>query len=202
MERAELGLIFAERMRAALTRLELLSSQLLREGGTPRSRRLARSIARATADLETLVSRSAALLSQGREGARPDADLRSLVGELRERLSSALEAAGLIWTDAAVPEDPVHGDPAVARRAALLLLRIATARVDGSGRVRLALVTEPQGWALEVRVGPVDPDLARSEPPELVALLAEHPLGFEREPLGDGELLRLRMGGGAPCAGC
>lgn len=144
-------------MRSALARAELAASELARDAATPRARRLARAVSGAVADVDLLVSELVLLLTGNVRRHSLD-DLRPVLSALRERFAASLEARDILWpVDGSTPP-PVDGNPELARRAGVALLRWGAAALPAGGRLSLAARAEPGGWGLDVRLDPQPTD--------------------------------------------
>lgn len=137
-------------MRSPLARIELLASQLAREGATPRARSLACAISEAVGEIDLLIARSLELLAPSAWAPPGEADLRPVLSAVRERLAPALAARGLRWLDQPSP-DAVVGDPSLAREALVNLLREAAARAGNPAELELTLRGDAEGYGFHLR---------------------------------------------------
>jgi hypothetical protein len=151
VQRSEVAFALAHAMRSALARADLAVGQLERDSATPRTRRLARAVAEAVADLDRLVSDVVRLVASGPRRTQGD-DLREVLSELRQRHAPALAARGVEWIDAPEAAEVPRGDSALARRALALLLRIGAGCARGGGRLVLDASGEPDAWSLGIEV--------------------------------------------------
>jgi len=184
----------AHAMRSALARAELAAGQIERDAATPRARRLAGSVSGAVAELDRLVSEAVALLARGRRSARCE-DLRSVVTELRRRHAGALAARDVEWNETPLAGPAPCGDPALARRAGALLLRVAAPCARAGGRLAIELGGEDAGWSIAARVEARDRsiDPAPEGLAELRALARRTGGVFEHARAAGATVLRLRV---------
>ncbi|MDJ0865254.1 MAG: hypothetical protein QNK03_04030 [Myxococcota bacterium] len=191
-------------MRAALARLELVTSQLAREAATPRARALARSASQAVVDLDASIAEcTGAFCASAGAGSASRIELADVVADLGRRVGPTLEARGIRWSAGRAAPAPVAADAGVTRRLALLLVRAAVARLAGPGRLLFETDSGDAGWSLAVTL---ERDRATAPPPregvdELRRFAAAAATGFEHELGSQREVLRCRVvDGEAACA--
>jgi hypothetical protein len=196
----DLAHALADAMRTALARAELAAGQLERDAATPRARRLARSVTDAVADLDRLVADLVGLVANGPRPARSE-DLRGVLIEVRGRHAPALAARGIEWMDAPDTAGVPRGDPALARRAMVLLLRVGASCARGGGRLMLEAKADADAWSLGVEVAShgdaVDPTCEGLA--ELRALATRAQGVLDHQWSNGGTALRLRFPTGPSC---
>jgi signal transduction histidine kinase len=199
LEASDLAHGLAHAMRTSLARAALAAGQLERDGATPRARRLAGTVSGSVVELDRLIGE---LISLVVRAARPRqrADLRGPLADLRARHAAPLAARGIEWIASDDAPGPLVGDPAVARRAAALLLRVLAAQAPSGGRLSLEASSEPQGWSLAARVeidgaaAPAEASARASAPlADLRALAARAGASLEHEHGARVVALRLRF---------
>ena len=142
-------------LRSPLARVELATSQLLRELHTPLAQELAASISEAVEQADREIERIVALLSPLSPPGR-QADLREVVHRLRARVAPVLDARGTACEVREIGPDRLCGDPVLVEQAALALARIGSSLVGPGGRLSLEITGE--GARLGIAVGCRAPD--------------------------------------------
>jgi signal transduction histidine kinase len=132
-------------LRDPLSRIALATTSARRMPLAEEAQRLAEIVQCALADADWRIEELARALAGSRPAAlEPTEDCRSAFADVCRRAAVAARARG-IALDAIVPAEPVAGDAAQVRRAALRLLRVTHAWADAGGRVQLVLSRSDAG---------------------------------------------------------
>ncbi|NNL67826.1 MAG: hypothetical protein HKP30_16375 [Myxococcales bacterium] len=138
-------------MRDPLGRIELAASQLARIETSSVTRDLLRGIRSAVGDLdEQLQEAVGALRAPYVEGGDSESDCGEALRRVFDELAPVFAARSRRLDPPELHTGEVRGDAAIARRAALRLLRGAGRWTGAGGRLRLALLADSERWGVRV----------------------------------------------------
>lgn len=140
--RETLAAAVAVEIRTPLARVELAASQLEREAWSPTSERLARSIRGAVGEIDARISGMLRLLLPPAPRT-PCQPLGPALASLQDRLAPSLAARGVTLRHAP-PGERLTGDSQLVRRAAVSLIRAASALARSGGEIVVDLCVESE----------------------------------------------------------